>query len=328
MYVPDIVVYHNPCSDGTTAAAVVKRFYDEKSPNSEIEFFPGDYGRVDLKDIMNLFAGKHVLLVDFSYKRDVINKLSQIVKSLVIIDHHVTAESALKDFIVGKQPDFEDLESAIEESGPVVAYFDMEECGSSMAWKCFYLNGDYEYNAYIVYTKDNDLGRWILPDTLDFKFYQRSLNTKDITGAIYEIDRANNQASTKKVMSDIFEKGRIIKNYVNNRVNFILENETRFGKLDSITEKFPYCITDYMICSDVATAYLEKEGYDIGIAFYFTKNGLGASIRSTDLIRADIVAQAFGGGGHKKAAGFNIPWNELPEYLSIMTDQGIYLLNE
>src|SRR5688572_2371816 len=81
MWKPDVCVYHGDCDDGFGAAwAIWLRWPD-------IEFVPGKYGE-PLPDM----TGKHVLFVDFSAKRPEIEAMAKVAKSIVIIDHHKTAE--------------------------------------------------------------------------------------------------------------------------------------------------------------------------------------------------------------------------------------------
>ena len=82
---PDICIYHGNCADGFGAAwAVWKRFGDA------VEFVPGVYGQEP-----PAVGGKHVLMVDFSYKRSVLGRMACSAASIVILDHHKTAEADL-----------------------------------------------------------------------------------------------------------------------------------------------------------------------------------------------------------------------------------------
>jgi len=87
MWKPDICIYHGNCDDGFGAAwAIWKRWPD-------IEFVPGVYGK-PLPDV----AGKNVLFVDFSAKRPEIEAMAKVAKTILIIDHHKTAEADLEPF--------------------------------------------------------------------------------------------------------------------------------------------------------------------------------------------------------------------------------------
>src|SRR5258708_4926651 len=85
---PDICIYHGNCDDGFGAAwAIWTRW------GNEVAYVPGVYGK-PLPDV----AGKNVLFVDFSAKRAEIDEMAQVAKSILIIDHHKTAEADLEPF--------------------------------------------------------------------------------------------------------------------------------------------------------------------------------------------------------------------------------------
>ncbi len=129
---PDIVLYHAECTDGFGAAwAVWKRF-------PEAKFMPvkhGDPPPEDLKD-------RHVVMVDFSYDRTIIEAMKSQVASLFILDHHVTAQAALADL--------------------PYAYFDMDKSGAVLAWE--WTHG--EAAPWMMrYIQDKDLWQWLLPES-------------------------------------------------------------------------------------------------------------------------------------------------------------------
>ena len=86
-YSPDIVLYHAECTDGFGAAwAVWKRF-------PEATFLPVKHGDPPPGDL----SDRHIVMVDFSYGRDVIEEMNEQAASLFVLDHHVTAQAALAD---------------------------------------------------------------------------------------------------------------------------------------------------------------------------------------------------------------------------------------
>ena len=85
---PDIVCHHAHCSDGFGGAfAAWKRWGDT------LEFIPCQYGEAPP---LERIAGKHVLMVDFSYKRAEMDAIGGTVKSMVVLDHHRTAQRELE----------------------------------------------------------------------------------------------------------------------------------------------------------------------------------------------------------------------------------------
>src|SRR5690606_2569253 len=80
----------------------------------------------------------------------------------------------------------------------------------------------------------------------------------------------------------------------------------------------PCVVADYALSSDAANRLNREFNSPFAVAFYFTSTGLGASIRSTDEFDSTSIARVFGGGGHKKAAGFNIKWEDLGSFIQVV----------
>lgn len=141
-----LVIFHNPCLDGFTAAwAVWLQF-----PNAE--FFPGVYGQAPPD-----CTGRNVYLVDFSYKRPVMEQIMAQANSVLVLDHHKTAEADLAN--LWKTPQGDQEKTAV--------LFDMEKSGARLAWEWFHPNT--EVPRLVRYVEDRDLWRFKLP-------YCRELN--------------------------------------------------------------------------------------------------------------------------------------------------------
>ena len=79
-----LVIYHANCWDGFCAAWIARKAL------GEIEPFPAYYGASppDVKD-------RIVYMLDFSYPRDVMDRLLTEARRTVVLDHHKTAQEAL-----------------------------------------------------------------------------------------------------------------------------------------------------------------------------------------------------------------------------------------
>lgn len=84
-----ICIYHNNCLDGFGAAWVVRNALGD-----DIEFFEGVHQQPppDVK-------GLDVILVDFSYKKDVLENMLKKAASITILDHHISAEEDLSELL-------------------------------------------------------------------------------------------------------------------------------------------------------------------------------------------------------------------------------------
>ncbi|GJL50464.1 DHHA1 domain-containing protein [Candidatus Nitrospira salsa] len=131
-HAPDVVLYHAECTDGFGAAlAVWKRF-------PEAAFLPVKHGDPPPENLVD----RHVLMVDFSYGRDVIEAMQEKAASLFILDHHVTAQAALADL-------------------PYV-HFDLEKSGAVLSWE--WIHGE-PVPWMMQYIQDKDLWQWRLPNS-------------------------------------------------------------------------------------------------------------------------------------------------------------------
>ncbi len=129
---PEIVLYHAECTDGFGAAwAVWKRF-------PEATFLPVKHGDPPPSNL----ADRHVVMVDFSYGRDVIEAMEEQTASLYILDHHVTAQAALADL--------------------AYVHFDMEKSGAVLAWEWGH---ERSVPWLMQYIQDKDLWQWRLPNS-------------------------------------------------------------------------------------------------------------------------------------------------------------------
>ena len=82
----DMVIYHHPCNDGFGSAYVVWRYYKETSNDRDIEYVGVSHSG-KFPDV----SGKNVLICDYSYPLNVMEKIQRIAKSVLVIDHHATA---------------------------------------------------------------------------------------------------------------------------------------------------------------------------------------------------------------------------------------------
>lgn len=111
-----ICIYHGNCADGFGAAVAVRMALGADS----VDFHPGVY-QTPPPDV----TGRDVIIVDFSYKRDVMIEMAEQAKSILILDHHKSAEADLKDLPAN-----------------VSAHFDMTRSGAVMAWQHFHPTND------------------------------------------------------------------------------------------------------------------------------------------------------------------------------------------
>lgn len=266
-----ICIYHGNCADGFGAAWVFKRFADR-----DFDFHAGVY-----QDSPPDVEGRDVYLVDFSYKQAVVEAMLERCSRLVLIDHHKTA--------------IEDL-APLFEAGAIECLTDINYSGAMLAWQWF--NGDAEPPQLIRHIEDRDLWRFALPFTreiqacvfshpYDFKVWDALMEAgpDEIAAFVRE-----GQAIERKHHKDIAEL-----------VGVVTRNMEIGG------HSVPVANLPYTLTSDAG--HLLAKGCPFAACYWDTPEGRVFSLRSTDEgLDVSEVAKQYGGGGHRNASGFRVPF--------------------
>ena len=281
MSAPDICIYHANCDDGFAAAyAVWKRFGDD------IEFIACQYG-----DEPPNVTGKDVLIVDFSFKKDVMQAIGNAARRVIVLDHHKTARAELADFLqlqaVGGPFEKRYADRMMEGVG---VCFDMDKSGCRLAWEyCF---GSEPMPDWFAAVEDRDLWRFALTGTKEICIAIRSMPRNFESWDMFTAERLANEGVT-------------IRRYV----DMIIRNICDTAFVEEIAgHKVPVAACSYDFVSETAHELLRRNP-DAPFAACVVRsyNGTTYSLRSTD-DRMDVseIAKANGGGGHRNAAGFRV----------------------
>lgn len=280
---PLLCIYHANCCDGMGAAWSVHHALKD---THDIEFHAATY-QVEPPEV----AGKNVVIVDFSYKREVMEQMAKVAKSITVIDHHKTAEAELTPLL---------------ESGLITGVFDMTKSGAMLTWEVFH--GDAQPPRLIEHIQDRDLWKFEL------------LGTREIQAALYsypmEFDVWDKLMFTH--LDDLYKEGVAIdrahlKN-VDGLVEFLTHRQIIAGY------DVPAVNCPYMFASDVGNKLATNEPFSV--TYYDSEDNRKYSLRSVEGgIDVSEVAALFGGGGHKHAAGFKIPLDRINEVSMVPTAQ-------
>lgn len=286
-YKPDIVIYHDKCMDGFTAAwAIWSRW------GNEPEYVARNYGmepNIDAK-------GKHVLIVDFSFPALVLRGLADDgAASVVVLDHHKTAQEELAPFRMNGCEDLcaSNVLHALNDGGLIIAQFDMERSGAGLAWDFAEIG---MRPRIVELVEDRDLWRFQYGD--NSKFLHLALSSGEMSFTRW--DEADGDTD------GFIERGRAIAAY-------------RDSLVDEIVERAACVVIDgehgmgvdcpYGLASDVGHRLLDDwPDTRFAAAIVRGERTVSYSLRSRD-DRADVsaLAKKFGGGGHRNAAGFKVP---------------------
>jgi oligoribonuclease NrnB/cAMP/cGMP phosphodiesterase (DHH superfamily) len=267
-----LCIYHGNCADGFGAAWVFKNYADR-----EHDFHAGVY-----QDAPPDCAGRDVYLVDFSYKRAVVEEICKVASRVVLIDHHKTAIDDLAPLIADKR---------------IEALTSLENSGAVLAYKWFNGNGISHIPKLLLHIEDRDLWRFALQRTREI---QANVFSYPYDFAVWdELMKADPQelakqgeAIERKHFKDIAELVKVCR------------REMVIGGITVPVASLPYTLT-----SDAGHLMATEHASKIGVCYWDTPQGRVFSLRSTD-DGPDVseIAKQYGGGGHAHASGFRVPF--------------------
>ncbi|WP_314407409.1 phosphohydrolase [Pseudomonas kuykendallii] len=272
-----ICIYHGHCADGFGAAWVVHHTFDL----NESDFHAGRYGEAppDVTD-------RTVIIVDFSYPRDVLEQMAAQARSIMVIDHHKTAAEALADLHrVSALDEWDDVEY------PLACCFDMARSGAGLTWDFFHPGEPRP--PLINHIEDRDLWRFALDGTREV---QANLFSHPYDFAVWD---ALMQADVAQLRAD----GLAIERKHHKDVAELVAGTRRrmtIGGVDVPAANLPYIYS-----SDAG--HLMAKGEPFAACYWDTESGRTFSLRSTDEGQdVSEIAKLYGGGGHRNAAGFRV----------------------
>lgn len=301
-YQPDLCIYHKNCTDGFAAAWAVHRRWME--PNQAPQFLEATYG--DPIPSRDFLEGRNVLIVDFSWPEDELRAMASHAKSVVVLDHHATAEEALEALPhitrptverVGELFSRQNLEDGLTN---LLVEFDMDRSGAGMAWDfCF---GPTRRPPLIDLVEDRDLWRFKHEVTRGLHVY--------LSLRPFSFERFSEISSRLKDDSDtlIEDISGALVEYEDSIVEHIVESSGFFGDFKDYSNVAMTAECPQRFASQVGHALLDKYPDAQFAAVISTRrpgqDAARASLRSRD-DRTDVseVAKRFGGGGHRNAAG-------------------------
>lgn len=264
-----ICIYHGNCADGFGAAWVFSRHADR-----EHDFHAGVYQTAP-PDV----EGRDVYLVDFSYKRAVVEQICEKATRVVLIDHHKTA--------------IEDLAPLID-SKRIEALVSLEKSGATLAWEWFH--GHSEPPQLLKHIEDRDLWRFALNGTREIQANVFS----------YPYDFEVWDGLMDRPVEELIAEGKAIERKHFKDVHELLNVVTRRMIIGG--HNVPIANLPYIHVSDAAHALCEGEPF--AGCYWDTPKGRVFGLRSTDAgLDVSEIAKQYGGGGHRNSAGFTINYD-------------------
>lgn len=264
-----LCIYHGNCADGFGAATAVKMALGDT-----VEFYAGVHQQTP-PDVTN----REVIMVDFSYKHDVLLTLAQQANSILILDHHISAEKDLVDLPAN-----------------VTTIFDMNKSGAVMAWEYFHPNK--AVPQFLLHIQDKDLWRFELD------------GTREIMATIfsYPHDFALWEKFIRSDVNTLRSDGQAIERKHHRDVNNLIESGAY--RMTIAGYDVPVLNAPYFFSSDAG--HLMSKNEPFAACYWDTATERNFSMRSAeDGIDVSKIAALFGGGGHQHAAGFSLGMGDL-----------------
>lgn len=218
-------------------------------------------------------VGKNVAILDFSYSSDVTKEMIRDASSLIVLDHHKSAMIALRDI-----PN---------------AQFDMTKSGAMLSWEFFHPGK--EPPKFIKYIMDRDLWAWELDYSKEF-----SAAFDMVPFEFEEFEKFEDDS----VFDDAVKRGSYILAYSKTVVKKVCE-KAQHRKLD---DKNVLVVNASHWMSEIG-ARLAPD-CDFALIWYWDHEAQNTKISLRafhDTVDVAEIAKCFGGGGHRKAAGFRLP---------------------
>jgi len=296
-----IVIYHANCADGFSAAWVFWKLQQLVPVLYNLTFHRGVYNEPP-PDV----EGKVVFLVDFSYKRQVVKDMIDLggAQQVIFIDHHISAIKDLEDLgeELLQEADAADFKYSIE---PFISYTNVEKSGAMLAWdylENYFHTENYPKPLLLDYIQDRDLWKFRLARSKEVSAYVFSHEyTFGQWDELMQMDAVSmlswshsGAAILRKQNKDIAELLKVCETRV-----IIFGTEVSCANLP------------YIFASDAGSimASRSENALLFSATYYDTATHRVFSLRSAESgMDVSTIAAYYGGGGHKHAAGFRIPF--------------------
>jgi len=269
MITPTCIIYHANCPDGFTAAWAAWKRYGDIPVYLSANYGDDLPGQEQLGH--DLDQADHILILDFSWPRARLEDLARRVGSVRVLDHHATAQEALRDL--------------------PWATFDMNRSGAGITWDDLH---ESPRPRLIDYIEDRDLWRFKLTGSREVSQWVRSWPFNFETW-----DRL--QLRLWQDLDGVIDEGKSLLRFQDQQVAYMAD---RFRWAEIGGHRVPVANATCFF-SEVGEELCHRHP-EAPFAAYYMDRGDGKRQWGARSLGFDcsVVAKALGGGGHPTAAGW------------------------
>ena len=260
------MLYHADCADGFGAAYAAWKKFGSKALYIPV---PPDNGYLPKEA-----RGANVHTLDYSFPASRVSQVLRRVASLTVIDHHISNQHA----------------AALATH----SFFALDHSGAVLAWR--YFHPKEPLPKLLRYIEDCDLWKFKLKHA---RGLSQVIRTRDFNFAVWS-----------KLARD-FENPKRLKRFVEDGKLLLAQTERTVRKLVENAEDVRFeghrcrMVNSPVLTSEIGATLVAK-GSPIGIIWSRRKDKIIVSLRSKpEGVDVSKVAEKYGGGGHKSAAGFS-----------------------
>jgi oligoribonuclease NrnB/cAMP/cGMP phosphodiesterase (DHH superfamily) len=243
--------------------------------------------------------GREVYILDFSFPPDVTKEMIDKSAKFVWLDHHKTAfEGWCED---GERNRCE------QSNGKDYILLDNNKSGALLAWE--YFNPGYAVPDLAKLIDDRDRWQFKLAGSREL---HAGLNSQLFNFSDWHLLTPVGTSDWGRNLADVVSRGRQILSVHNEQIKRSVESAAgcAIHGLKGLAVNTPQHM------SEVGNGLAKASG-TYGLVWYYDgkTNRANCSLRSIGEYDVSAIAKLFGGGGHKNAAGFNVPLEQMQEFL-------------
>lgn len=307
-----LVIYHANCADGFGAAFAAWRVLGDNA-----EYLPLQYGFKTEDLSPDGWLDREVYLLDFSLPKPLMQGMFGAAKRAVWLDHHKTGF----EMWCGKARERYEPTCGTRYSDENYVLLDNNKSGAYLAWE--YFHPGKPVPMLIQHIDDYDRWQFKLRGTKEFIKVLWSRAPWSFDQWVDAMGDTDFFANDGKGIDAWYREGAAILRSHDQNVRSVVDSLCRACRITIETERYG-CTSEpglsancpAHLVSDVGHALATQSG-TFGLCWTLGKNDLtvNCSLRSNGDYDVSEIAKSFGGGGHRNAAGFEVPIETLLEWM-------------